>query len=425
MRRLYTLLVWLALPALSLRVLVRGLRRREYWQGGWARFGFGTPRPPGGIWVHAVSVGEVQAAAVLIAALRAHLPAVPLTLSCATPTGRARARAVLPGLEVRYAPYDTPGCVGRAFARLRPRLLVVLETELWPNLLRGAWHRGIPTLIASARISPRTARVYGRLPGLLRDTLAANVWVGAQSAADAQRFAALGVNPARLSVVGNLKFERTMPAEISARGARARARYAPDRPVWTAGSTHAGEEAILLAAHRRLRAVWPRALLVLAPRHPERFDAVAAAIAAQGFRCHRRSQEPPLDDAADPGSEVLLLDTLGELPEFYAAADVAFVGGSLVPAGGHNLLEPAALARPVLAGPALFSAPDVARALREAGALTIVEDADGLVAALRALLDSPAERARSGAAGRAVIEANRGALERLQRLIDALLALPG
>ncbi len=422
MRRLYTLLVWLALPALSLRVLLRGLREREYWRGGWARFGFGTPRPPGGIWVHAVSVGEVQAAAVLISALRVHVPGVALTLSCATPTGRARARAVLPGLEVRYAPYDTPGCVGRAFERLQPRLLIVIETELWPNLLHGAWRRGIPTLIASARISRRTARVYARLPGLLRDTLAANVWVGAQSAADAERFAALGVDGARLRVIGNLKFERTMPAEIAARGARARARYAPDRPVWTAGSTHAGEETILLAAHRLLRAEQPRALLVLAPRHPERFEGLAAAIAAQGWRYQRRAREQP-QDGADPESEVLLLDTLGELPEFYAAADVAFVGGSLIPAGGHNLLEPAALALPVLAGPALFSAPDVAQALRDAGALRIVQDAAGLAAALRALLDSPAERARSGAAGRAVIEANRGALEQLLRLIDRLLAM--
>ena len=288
---------------------------------------------------------------------------------------------------------------------------------------RGQFDRSQRRARTRAQLLEAAARVYARLPGLLRDTLAANVWVGAQSVADAERFAALGVDPARLSVVGNLKFERTMPAEIGARGARARARYAPDRPVWTAGSTHAGEEAILLAAHRLLRAAQPRALLVLAPRHPERFDALAAAIAAQGFRCQRRSRDLP-QDGADPDSEVLLLDTLGELPEFYAAADVAFVGGSLVPAGGHNLLEPAALALPVLAGPALFSAPDVAQALRDAGALTIVQDAGGLAAALRALLDSPAERARSGAAGRAVIEANRGALERLLRLIDPLLAMP-
>jgi 3-deoxy-D-manno-octulosonic-acid transferase len=422
-RRLYTLLFWLALPALTVSVLLRGLREREYWRGGAARFGFGSRRPAGGIWVHAVSVGEVQAAAILIAALRARLPELALTLTCATPTGRARARAVLPGLEVRYAPYDTPGCVRRCIARLRPRLLLVMETELWPNLLRGAWLAGVPTLVASARISQRTTRFYARLPGLLRASLGANVWVGAQSAADAERFAALGVDRARLQVVGNLKFERTMPAEIAAQGALARAHYAPDRPVWSAGSTHAGEEAIVLDAHRLLRSTQPRALLVLAPRHPARFDAVAAAVAAQGFRCQRRSRDRQYP-AQGQECEVLLLDTLGELPEFYAAADVAFVGGSLVPVGGHNLLEPAALGVPVLAGPALFSAPDVAAALRDAGALNIVQDAVGLAGALVALLGAPAERARAAAAGRAVIEANRGALERLLGLVESLLARP-
>lgn len=424
MRRLYTLLFWLALPALSLGVLLRGLREREYWRGGWARFGFGPKRAGGGIWVHAVSVGEVQAAAALIAALRAHAPGLELTLTCATPSGRARARAVLPDLEVRFAPYDLPGCVGRCFDRLQPRLLLVVETELWPNLLRAAWRRGVPTLIASARLSQRTTRFYARLPGLLRATLAANVWVGAQSAADGMRFATLGVQQARLRVVGNLKFDRTMPAEIAQHGAQARARYAPNRPVWTAGSTHAGEEAVVLAAHRLLCATQPHALLVLAPRHPARFDAAAAAIAAQGFRCQRRSR-----GAQDPGGgleyEVLLLDTLGELPEFYAAADLAFVGGSLVPVGGHNLLEPVALGLPVLAGPALFSAPEVAQALASAGALRIVQDAAGLAAALAELLASPAERARAAAAGREVIAAHRGAAQQLLGLIDPLLAAPG
>jgi 3-deoxy-D-manno-octulosonic-acid transferase len=422
-RRLYTLLFWLALPALSLGVLLRGLREREYWRGARARFGFGPRGAAGGIWVHAVSVGEVQAAAVLIAALRERTPGLALTLTCATPTGRARARAVLPGLDVRYAPYDTPGCVGRCFARLRPRLLLVMETELWPNLLHGAWRRAVPTLIASARISQRSTRFYTRLPGLLRASLAANVWVGAQSTVDAERFAALGVDRTRLRVLGNIKFDRTMPPEIAERGVRARAHYAPDRPVWTAGSTHAGEEALLLDAHRLLRTTQPRALLVLAPRHPARFEAVAAAIAAHGFRYRRRSREL-LQPEADPECEVLLLDTLGELAEFYAAADVAFVGGSLVPVGGHNLLEPAALGLPVLAGPALFNAPDVAQALRAAGALQIVQDAAGLAAALTALLACAPERARRAAAGRAVIEANRGALERLLELIDPLLRLP-
>lgn len=423
MRRLYTLLYWLALPVLGLSVLWRGLREREYWRGGAARFGFGAPRVAGGIWVHAVSVGEVQAAAVLIEALRARAPGLEVTLTCATPTGRARGRAVLPGLEVRYAPYDLPGCVRRCLARLQPRLLLVMETELWPNLLREAWRRGVPTLVASARISPRTTRFYQRMPGLLRATLAANVWVGAQSAADAARYVALGVDATRTSVVGNIKFDRTIAEEIPARGAVLRALYAPGRPVWTAGSTHAGEEAIVLAAHRLLRVRAPQALLVLAPRHPARFEAVATAIAAQRFHYRRRSQRTR-DAEGSPVCEVLLLDTLGELPEFYAAADLAFVGGSLVPVGGHNLLEPAALGLPILSGPALFNAPDVAQALERAGALRIVTDATGLAAAAVELLDSAPERSRMGAAGRAVIEANRGARERLLRLIDAVSATP-
>jgi 3-deoxy-D-manno-octulosonic-acid transferase len=432
-RRLYTLLFWLALPGLTLSVLWRGLRERDYWRGASERFGFGTRRAGGGIWVHAVSVGEVQAAAVLIAALRVRAPGLQITLSCATPTGRARARAVLPGLDVRYAPYDLPGCVARSFARLRPRLLLVMETELWPNLLHAAWARGVPTLIASARVSARTARFYARLPGLLRDTLAANVWVGAQSAADAERFEALGVDAARLSVVGNIKFDRLMRPDIAERGADARAHYGAGRPVWTAGSTHGGEENVVLAAHRLLREGQPRALLVLAPRHPGRFDAVELSILAQGFRCQRRSRhaagpgagaDADADADADAGaeSEVLLLDTLGELPEFYAASDLAFVGGSLVPVGGHNLLEPAALGIPVLAGPSLFSAPDVAEALRSAGALRTVRNAPELAATLAELLASPPTRARLAAAGRAVIDANRGALERLLALIEPLLA---
>ncbi|HXL97637.1 MAG TPA: glycosyltransferase N-terminal domain-containing protein, partial [Steroidobacteraceae bacterium] len=207
MRRLYTLLLYLVLPLVSLIVAIRGLREREYWRGWQARFGFGAQRPVGGIWVHAVSVGEVQAAAVLIEALRTRLPGIAITLSCATPSARVRGRTLLPGVEVRYAPYDLPGSVRRCLVGLRPRMLIVLETELWPNLLHEAQRSGVPVLIASARVSARSARIYQRLPGLLRASLAADVWVGAQTDADARRFAALGVPPARLSVVGNIKFD--------------------------------------------------------------------------------------------------------------------------------------------------------------------------------------------------------------------------
>lgn len=420
MRRLYTLLLYLALPVASLVVFARGLSEREYWRGWRSRFGFGGSRPGQGIWVHAASVGEVQAAAVLIGALRERRPALEVALSCVTPTGRARARALLPGIDVRYAPYDLPGCVRRCLARLRPRLLILIETELWPNLLHEARRAGVPTLIASARVSARSARLYRRLPGLLRPALVANVWVAAQSEADAQRFLALGAAAQRLSVVGNIKFDRAPAADAAQRGATWRAHYAAGRPVWVAGSTHAAEEPIVLEAHRELRRRLPSALLILAPRHPQRFDAAATAVAAQGLRAVRRS-----GGAADEDYEVLLLDTLGELAEFYAAADVAFVGGSLLPVGGHNLLEPAALGMPVLSGPQQFNSPDIARVLSEQGALRIVRDAAELAAAAEGLLRDAAARARAGAAARRVIEANRGALERLLRLIDALLPAAG
>jgi 3-deoxy-D-manno-octulosonic-acid transferase len=414
-RRLYTLLLYLALPFAALIVGVRGLSERDYWRGGWARFGFGPRRAGGGIWVHAVSVGEVQAATVLIEALRARAPALEITLSCATPTARTRARALLPGLDVRYAPYDLPGSVRRCLARLRPRLLIVLETELWPNLLHEAQRAGIPVLIASARVSERSARFYQHLPGLLRAALAAGVWVGAQTDADAQRFMALGVPAPRVAVVGNIKFDRALPPGLAQRGAELRERYAAGRPVWVAGSTHAGEEPIVLEAHRRLCEAQPRALLILAPRHPQRFEAAAASVTAQGWRCIRRSI-----DSSVEGSQVLLLDTLGELAEFYSAADVAFVGGSLVPVGGHNLLEPAALGIPVLSGPQQFNSPQIASTLRAQGALSIVHDAAELAAALTRLLADPEARATQGAAGCAAIAAHRGALAALLELIDHL-----
>jgi len=423
-RRLYTLLLYLALPFATLIVGWRGLRTRDYWRGGAARFGLGAARAGGGIWVHAVSVGEVQVAAILIAALREREPGREITLTCATPTGRARARALLPGLEVRYAPYDLPGCVRRCLARLRPRLLIVIETELWPNLLAEASRARVPVLIASARISARSAKIYQRLPGLMRTALAANVWVGAQTVADLERFAAIGVAPQRLMLSGNVKFDRTLPADIYERGALLRACYAAGRPVWVAGSTHPAEELIVLRAHRQLRASEPRALLILAPRHPARFAAAAAAIAAQGFDCVRRSSigsDPRAAAVLDSGHQVLLLDSLGELLDFYAAADIAFVGGSLVPIGGHNLLEPAALGLPVLAGPQQFNSPDIAQVLAQQGGLITVHDADDLAAALAGLFGDADRRALKGEAARLATDAHRGALGKLLRLIDTLM----
>ena len=416
MRRIYTLLLYLALPVVLAAMGVRAWRERSGLIGWGQRFGLGARQPGGGVWVHAASVGETQAAAILIEALRSAQPAESrITLTCMTATGRARARALLPDIDVRYAPYDLPGCVRRTLQRLRPRLLIVMETELWPNLLSEAARAGVTILLASARLSARSARWYQRLPGLLQPVMRDQVQVAAQSAADAQRFLQLGVPAERVRVSGNIKFDRELASDLSARGAALRAQIAPGRPLWVAGSTQEGEEPIVLAAHRQLTERLPEALLVLAPRYPQRFDGVVSMVQAAGLQVTRLSR--PM---RPPPYGVLVLDTLGELMEFYAAADVAFVGGSLVPVGGHNLLEPAALGLPVLSGPHQFHSPDIARALQECGALTTVTDADSLAEALSRLLTDPQQRTRMGGAARAAIEANRGAVDRLMALVATL-----
>ncbi len=414
MRRIYTLLLYLALPWASLIVLIRGIRQRDYWRGWGERFGIVDPAPADG-WVHAVSVGEVQAALILIDALRAELPAPAVVLTCATPTGRARARQQLTGVPVTYAPYDLPRTVNRFLRRVRPRLLIVIETELWPNMLYRAWRTGVPALVASARVSERTAGFYRRLPGLLAPALAANTWIAAQSESDAGRFLSLGVPQERIQVAGNVKFDRSVPVDLSRRGALWRQGQAADRPVWIAGSTQPGEEAVVLAAHRLVLAAFPTALLILAPRHPARFDGVARDITASDLPCARRS----LGDEVS-AVPVLLLDTLGELVEFYAAADVAFVGGSLVEVGGHNLLEPAAVGTPVLSGPHQFNSPQVARALRDQGGLVLVHDATELANSVVRLLSDPQARTAQIAAALRVISANRGALGRVLALAATL-----
>ena len=438
-RALYSLLVLLALPWLSLVVLWRALRERHYATGWTARFGLG-PALAGSarsIWLHAVSVGEVQAAAPLLAALRAHYPAVPLTISSATPAGRERARALAgPGIEVRYAPYDLGLCVRASLRRLRPRLLVIMETELWPNLLAECAAAGVPVVIASARMSERSLRRLARLPALFQPALRTAVTVAAQSAADAQRYAALGVPVAQISVCGNIKFDRTPGAELRAAGAALRARFAPTRLLWVAGSTHEGEEQAALAAHRVLRATGDarcsEALLVLAPRHRPRFGAVAQLLVAGGLPWLRYSELAAAGAVAtDAGvasaepcarAAVLLLDTIGDLESFYAAADLAFVGGSLVPVGGHSLLEPAALGVPSICGPYVSAALQVARDLSASGATRMVDSPPQFTAALLELaMDAAARRAMSEAA-LAVVAANRGALENLLLLLKAMLA---
>lgn len=422
-RFLYTLLLYLACPLVSAVLLLRGVRDRSYWRHFSERFGFGVPAPQGGIWVHAVSVGEVQAAAALVTTMRERYPAIPVVITTFTPTGAARARALLRDqAQVRYVPFDLPGAVRRFFRRVRPRLAVIFETELWPNLYHECGRQRVPLVLASARISMRSVARYRKLGSLFRAALTRGAIIAAQGAEDAERFRSLGADPQRTHVTGNLKFDVAVPAAIAAQAARLREQYVLGRPAWVAGSTHTGEDEQVLEAHRIVRATHPRTLLVLAPRHPARFAEVAERLQRSAVRFVRRSQVT--DAAANQemaGAEVLLLDSLGELLDFYAAADVAFVGGSLVPIGGHNLLEPAALGRPVLTGPYNSNSAEIARLLTEQGAAEIVRDSRQLGERVAALLSDPAERERIGEQGKAAVQSNRGALGNLLALIEPLL----
>jgi 3-deoxy-D-manno-octulosonic-acid transferase len=417
MRYFYTLLAYLVAPVFLMVLWVRGLRDHRYWRNSGERFGRGPSPDQPSIWVHAVSFGEVQAAAVLVRCLHDRYPGVPLVVTTLTASGDERARTLLGERAiVRYMPLDLPGSVHRFFDQVKPRIAVIFETELWPNLYYECGRRRVPLVLASARLSPRAMGRYRNFLTLFRQVLSHGV-IAAQGEDDAARFRSLGAHPDRTHVTGNLKFDFALPADVSTKGQELRALYAEGRPVWVAGSTHGGEEDLVLEAHRAVRRVHPKALLVLVPRHPLRFTEVGTWLEKQNVRFIRRSNP----SARTPDIEVVLVDTLGELLDFYAMGDVAFVGGSLVTVGGHNLLEPAALGLPVLTGPHNFNSADIARVLVDGGAAQIVKDSTELGARVAELLSNPAERARIGALARASVEGNRGALEKLLGLIDPLL----
>jgi 3-deoxy-D-manno-octulosonic-acid transferase len=427
MRHLYSFLTRLLRPVAFAGVLWRGWGNRAYWDGLGERFGWGARLAGASIWVHAVSLGEVTAAAPLVRALCARHPEFRVLVTTATPTGRARARMLFGDVaDVRFLPYDTPGAMRRFLSRVRPRVAVIMETELWPNLFHECRRRGVAVVLANARLSARSVARYRRFGALFREVFAGRVLVAAQSEADAARFIAIGAPPDRTWVVGNLKFDVVVEAAVLGRGRQLRSSFGAARPVWIAGSTHAGEDEAVLTAHAAVCARLPDALLLLVPRHPARFDAVAELLRVRGLSFARRSRPGAVDGAVGVARgvvvEVLLGDTMGELASLYGAADVAFVGGSLVPVGGHNLIEPAALGIPVLAGPYQSNARDVAQRLEQAGALLLVADAAQLGATVSELLADAARRRRLGAAGLAVVEENRGSLGRLLELIEPPLA---
>ncbi|CBV40902.1 lipid IV(A) 3-deoxy-D-manno-octulosonic acid transferase [Halomonas elongata] len=422
-RRLYSAALLALAPLLWWRVWREHRAGRSRGERlGWIPASSDADRP---LWLHCASVGEVQAAQPLIEALRKRYPQHRLVITTMTATGAERAVALAEaasdeaGGEVShyFLPLDFPCAARRFVARLRPRLAIFFETELWPNLLASCARRGVPVAVVNGRLSARSFRTYRRLRRLMQEALSHVDWLGAKSRQDAERFAALGMAEDATSVTGSLKFDIALNDEAFKVSERLHTLLG-GRPVWVAGSTHPGEDEALLTAHARVREIRSEALLILVPRHPRRFEAVAELCAARGLACARRSK------GEAPGSEtaVYLGDTMGELRALYGAADLAFVGGSLVPVGGHNLLEPAAMGVPVLTGPELANFEDVAETLREHQALVEVADGEALAAALLRLFDEPAERQRLAEAGRTVVEANRGALARTLDGLETLLS---
>ncbi|MCQ4240382.1 lipid IV(A) 3-deoxy-D-manno-octulosonic acid transferase [Stutzerimonas stutzeri] len=411
-RTLYTLLFHLGLPLVFLRLLWRARRAPAYAKRIGERFALGLPElKPGGIWVHAVSVGESIAAAPMIRELMARYPELPITITCMTPTGSERIQALFDdSVQHCYLPYDFPWAASRFLDRAQPKLAVVMETELWPNHIHQCVRRGIPVALANARLSERSARGYARFARLTAPMLAELSLIAVQTEAEAERFRRLGARAECVEVTGSIKFDLTIDPALPKKAAELRSQWnAVNRPIWIAASTHAGEDEILLAAHRQLLATHPDALLILVPRHPERFAAVYELCRKQDFSTVRRSQnEPP-----EATTQVVLGDTMGELLFLYALADIAFVGGSLVPTGGHNLLEPAALGKPVLTGPHLFNFLDIAAQLRDAGALFEITSAAELAKEVEALWGDPARTERMRSAGYSVLQNNQGALARL------------
>lgn len=419
MRHFYTVLVYLLVPFVLIRLAWRS-RLRTKGNRGWAQR-LGVIQPVVGervVWLHAVSVGEVQAVAPLVRALLDRHPQYSLLLTTVTETGAARVAALF-GDEVAhaYAPYDLPGAVARFLHRVQPQLAIVVETELWPNLFHACRRARIPLLLVNARLSERSLAGYRRVRRLFAGTLAAVTEIVAQERRDAERFAALGADRGRITVSGNLKFEQRISARLGAQARGLRREWGAERPVWVAGSTHAGEEEPILDVFARVRRHCPDCLLVLAPRHPQRCAALAARLRRRGLRLVLRSS----GDRCDGDTALLLADTLGELPLFYAAADVAFVGGSLVPAGGHNLLEPAAAGIPLVCGPHIENFSAICERLVAAGACRRVEDADGLEAAVLDWLQDSRARRRAGEQGREVVAGNRGALATVLGIVEQYL----
>lgn len=416
---LYTALFYLIQPLIWIRLWVRGRKAPAYRKRWGERYGFyRRPLKPGGIMLHSVSVGETLAAIPLVRALRHRYPDLPITVTTMTPTGSERVQSAF-GTDVQhiYLPYDLPDALNRFLNKVDPKLVLIMETELWPNLIAALHKRGIPLVIANARLSARSAAGYSKLGKFVGKLLRRITLIAAQNEEDGARFITLGARSNQVTVTGSLKFDISVTPQLAAKAITLRRQWAPHRPVWIATSTHDGEESIIIAAHQALLNQFSNLLLILVPRHPERFpDAINLVRQAGLSYTTRSSGEVPSSD-----TQVVIGDTMGELMLLYGIADLAFVGGSLVERGGHNPLEAAAHAIPVLMGPHTFNFKDICARLEQASGLITVTDATTLVKEVSSLLTDADYRNFYGRHAVEVLYQNQGALQRLLQLLEPYL----
>ena len=417
-RFLYSTILYLLSPLLIVYLAFRAIKSPDY-RGRWGeRFGL-TRLKSTDLLVHSVSMGETLAAIPLIRLIMQSHPELSITVTTTSPTGSAEVRKAFgDSVQHCYLPFDLPWCVGRFLRQVSPKSCIIMETELWPNLVALAAKRGVRLMLANARLSAKSAAQYAKRPKLSRPMLQRLDVIAVQTQVEAQRFIELGVSPDRVTVCGSLKFDLSITPERLANAKLLRQTWGRETsPIWVAGSVHPGEFDAMLTAHRQLLAQWPDALLIIAPRHPEQFSAVAEFVASQGFESVRRSGNFPV--AAT--TQVLVGDTMGELLTFYGAADQAFVGGTLINNGGHNPLEPVAMGVPVMVGPNHWDFAQITQMLADAGGLRVVASADELAANLIEYFAKPELRLQAVNAGLAVVEANRGALQRQFPLVQSLI----
>jgi 3-deoxy-D-manno-octulosonic-acid transferase len=416
LKLLYTTLLTLSIPLLILRLIWRGFRAPAYWQRWPERFGSSQKlsNSPAIIWIHAVSFGEVEASRPVINALQSEYPNHQLLITTMTPTGSARVKSLFAdSVKHCYLPYDIPFAVKRFLKNTHPKFGIIMETEIWPNLLASCANQSIPLFLANARMSARSEKGYARFADLTKSTLQHLTLIAAQSNDDKQRLVNLGAPKKSVHVIGNLKYEITLPTSLAEQALSMRTLWDINRPVLIAASTHEGEEEMILNASRQVRSKYPNLLLILVPRHPERFDRVAAIAQKSGHKVLRRSQKKPCPAEI----QVLLVDTMGELPLFYAASDVAFVGGSLVAHGGHNLLEPAILGRAILTGPHYFNFNEITKQFLTAKAALQVNNPAELATSTIMLLKSEQQRTDMGEQALKLMVNSQGASKRLINLI--------